>query len=167
MYNEHHSTFGNDNNLFIANEFEIQWVHPTGVECKSLIDRIIIDHENKKIRLVDLKTTSHLAEFKEKFDEYKYYRQLAFYWMAIYWYFKNTLVDKNIDEYQKETYIVAIGTNRSIPPVEVKVFEITEPTLNKGLNEIEPLMCELEWHFKEDKWDYNRQYYEGKTTERI
>lgn len=164
MYNEQHSIFGNTDSLFIANEFEIQWIHPTGVECKSLIDRIIIDHENKKVTLVDLKTSSHLPEFKDKFIEYKYYRQMAFYWMAIYWYFKNILIDKDINEYNKETFIVAIGIK---DPIEIKVFEITEPTLNKGLEEIDPLMNQLEWHFKEDKWDHTQLYYEGKTTEKL
>lgn len=164
MYNEQHSLFGNTEDLFCANEFEIQWTHPTGVECKSLIDRIIINHKDKTVTLVDLKTSSHLSEFKDKFKEYKYYRQMAFYWMAIFWYFKNVLVDKNIQEYKKETFIVAIGTKE---PIEVKVFEIVDPTLALGLNEIEPLMNQLEWHFKEDKWDYTQAYYEGKTTEKL
>lgn len=163
MYNEQTSLFGNTENLFCANEFEIQWIHPTGVECKSLIDRIIIDHENKKITLVDLKTSSHLPEFKEKFDEYRYYRQMAFYWMAIHWYFINIL-HKDIIDYDKETYIVAIGTK---DPIEVKVFDISEATLTKGLLEIDPLITQLAWHFKEDKWDYTKEYYEGKTTEKI
>jgi hypothetical protein len=165
MYNENHSTFGNTDSLFIANEFEIYWTYPhTEVECKSMIDRIIIDHENKKVTLVDLKTSSHIAEFKEKFFEYKYYRQMAFYWMAIYWHFKNVLTDKNFDEYIKETFIVVIGTK---DPIEVKVFEVTEPTLNIGMLEIHPLIKQLEWHFKEDKWGYTKDYYEGKTTEKI
>lgn len=164
MYNEQNNLFGNTDNLFCANEFEIQWVHPTGVECKSLIDRIIIDHENKKITLVDLKTSSHLSEFIDKFVEYKYYRQMAFYWMAIHWYFKNKLVDKNINDYTKETFIVAVGTK---DPIEAKVFEVSEPTLMRGLDEIEGLMRQLEWHLREDKWDYNKAYYEGKTTEKI
>jgi hypothetical protein len=164
MYNEHVATFGNSEDMFIANEFEIYWTDPNGLECKSMIDRIIIDHKNKKVTLVDLKTTSHLSEFKEKFKEYKYYRQMAFYWMAIYWYFKNTLTDKNIDEYLKETFIVAIGTK---DPVEVKVFEVTEGRLNEGFFEIFPLLTQLQWHFTEQKWDYSQAYYEGKTTEKL
>jgi hypothetical protein len=164
MWHDSNDVFGNTDKLFICNEFEIYWTTPTGLECKSMIDRIIIDHENKKVTLIDLKTTSHLPDFKDKFMEYKYYRQMAFYWMAIYWYFKNNLPDKNIDEYLKETFVVAIGTK---DPIEVKVFEITERRLTEGLIEIEPLLRELEWHFKEDKWDYTRAYYEGQTTEKI
>jgi len=164
MYNGIHDAFGNTDNLFISNEFEIYWTTPTGLECKSMIDRIVIDHKEKRITLTDLKTTSHLPEFKDKFMEYKYYRQMAFYWMAIYWYFKNTFIDKDINEYVKETFIVAIGTK---DPIEVKVFEVSEPKLKEGLIEIEPLLNQLEWHFKENKWDYTRAYYEGKTTEKI
>jgi len=164
MYNEQHSTFGNTDELFICNEFEIYWTDISGLECKSMIDRIIIDHKNKKITLIDLKTTSHLSEFKDKFKEFKYYRQMAFYWMAIHWYFKNTFTDKIIDEYTKETFVVAIGVKE---PIEVKVFEITDRTLLDGLIEITPLLDQLSWHFKENKWDYSKAYYEGKTTEKI
>ena len=164
MFNEQNSTFGNTENLFIHNEFEIYWTAPNGVECKSMIDRIIIDHENKIIKLVDLKTSSHFSEFKSKFMEYKYYRQMAFYWMAILWYFKNKLTDKNFDEYSKETYIVVIGTRT---PIEVKVFEVTDQKLKEGLFEITPLLSDLEWHFKEDKWGYSKDYYEGRMTEKL
>ena len=164
MYNEDNSLFGNTPELFIQNEFQIFWTFPNGVECKSMIDRIVIDHKNKKIALIDLKTSSHLPEFKDKFKEYRYYRQLAFYWLAIHWYFKNNLTDKNIAEYQKETYVVAIGTK---DPIEVKVFEITDQSLTEGLNEIDQIMRELDWHFKENKWDHTRLYYEGITTEKL
>jgi hypothetical protein len=165
MYNENNSTFGNTEDLFIQNEFEIYWEYPnSGVECKSMIDRIIINHKDKKITLVDLKTSSHLSEFKDKFTEYRYYRQMTFYWMAIYWYFRHNLLGKVFEEYTKETFIVALSTK---DPFEVKVFDISERTLNMGILEIDPLMRQLEWHFKEDKWDYTKDYYEGKTTETL
>jgi len=129
MYNEQHSTFGNTEKLFIANEFEIYWETPDKIECKSMLDRIIIDFENKKVTIVDLKTTSHLSEFKDKFVEYKYYRQLTFYWLAIQWYFLNKYPNENLGEYEKNTYIIAVSSNEHI---EVKVFEITKQQLTKG-----------------------------------
>lgn len=167
LFNEEHSVFGNSDKLFIQNEFQINWEwskeNYAKLPCKSLIDRLIIDHEHKTIKLIDLKTTYDLSEFPSKFREYKYNRQLAFYWMAIYWYFKNKL-QLNADEYEKETYIVAISSSE---PIEVKVFKIMEMSINDGLHEIEDLMHKLEWHWIEDKWDYNRLYYEGSGIELI
>ena len=167
LINEENSTFGNTEKLFIQNEFAIywEWIKPEYVKvpCKSMIDRIIIDHENKIVKLIDLKTTSHIGEFPEKFKEYKYNRQLAFYWMAIYWYFKHEL-DKDINEYEKETYIVAVATT---DPIETKVYKIMQNTLSEGMTEIEYEMHKLNWHWVNDKWDYSMLYYEGEGIELI
>ena len=160
-FNEDHSTFGNNDKLFIANEFQINWEWSKEeydkLPCKSLIDRLVIDHEHKIIQLVDLKTSSHLSDFTTAFKDYKYYRQLAFYWMAIHWYFKHDL-KINIDDYEKETYIVAISSKE---PIETIVFKVMERHLQDGLNEIDSIMHNLEWHWTNDKWDYDKLYYEG------
>lgn len=164
MFNEEHSLFGNTDKLFIQNEIPIYWTYPESeLSCKSMLDRLIIDHENKKITMVDLKTTSHMSEFKDKALEYNYNRQIAFYWMALYWYFKNELkIDP--DEYTKENFIVAVSTT---DPTEVKVFSVSERKLMEGMQEIEKLMFELAWHFENEKWDYPRSYYEGEGIEII
>lgn len=160
-FNEDHTTFGNSDKLFIQNEFQINWEWSKkeydNIPCKSLIDRLVINHEKKVIQLVDLKTTSNLSDFTSAFKDYKYYRQLAFYWMAIHWYFKHDL-KLNIEDYKKETYIVAISSRE---PIETIVFKILDRQLNTGLEEIDNIMHDLEWHWTNDKWDYARLYYEG------
>ena len=163
LFNEEHGMFGNTDKLFIQNEFQINWDHPDGVPCKSLLDRLVIDHENKEVTLIDLKTTSHLSDFKESFKEFKYYRQLSFYWMAIKWYFVNEL-QKDISEYDLNTYIVAINTGKI---TEVKVFKIMPRHLDDGLDEIGNIMAILSWHWENDKWDYPMTYYEGQGIELI
>jgi len=164
MFNEQHSLFGNTDKLFIQNEISIYWEDPiTGMSCKSMLDRLIIDHDKKEVYMVDLKTTSHLSDFKTKALEYKYNRQLAFYWLALYWYFKNEL-NLDLGDYNKYTYIVAITSSS---PVEVKVFDVSEMTLNQGLRDIEELMPALKWHFDNDKWDYPKSYYDGEGVEKL
>jgi len=163
MYNETNATFGNSDKLYIKNELPIYWVYKNGIPCKSMVDRIIINHEEKKVILVDLKTSSHLSEFADKAIEYKYNRQLAFYWIAVGWYFKNEL-NLDIDEYEKETFIVATST-KEIP--ETKVFKMSERRLLEGLEEIEKLMNELKWHFDNNEWEHSRLYYEGEGIELI
>ena len=145
--------------IFYANEFEIMWEYPKlGLPCKSAIDRLVIDHTNKIIKLVDIKTTQYLHEFKEHFEDLKYYRQLAYYWMAIAWYFKNELKIDNFDEYTHETYIIAIQKKDT---TECKVFSINEKYLNEGLEEIEQLIEKIDWHWKNEQWEYTVDYYKG------
>jgi len=163
FYNELYDTFGNTDKLFIQNELQIEWKHPMDIECKSMLDRVVINHEKKLIQLIDIKTTSHLNEFKESFSEFRYYRQMTFYWMALQWYLEKELQLK-MDDYEKETYIVAISTSKL---TEIKVFKIREQQLLDGFNEIDRLMIDLSWHFKNNKWDYSKSYYEGEGIEYI
>ena len=68
------------------NEFHINWeAEVQGVSCKSLLDRVKIDHANRKITLIDLKTTADVYNFKHSVEEYDYYRQIAFYILALTW----------------------------------------------------------------------------------
>lgn len=144
------------------NEYVILWEYPNGVKCKSMLDRFIIDHKQKKIILVDFKTTSDVGGFEEHFVHWQYYRQLAFYWMALHYEFKDKIKDFNT--YSKETYIVAAQT-KELPMC--RVFSIDEGMLNRGLSEIKELMSELAWHFDKDLWDHTRKYYEGDGAEKI
>ena len=148
------------------NEFVIFWEFPQdgyNVQCKSMIDRFIIDKEKKTITLIDLKTTSNIGSFKDSVNKYKYNRQLAFYWMAIFNEFKEVIPD--ILEYKQNTYIVALSTNPDAP--ECKVITISEDLLYEGMSSISTIMKELAWHYKNDLWDYSREYYEGDGVEEL
>lgn len=163
LYNEQYNIFGNTEELIVNNEMPIYWSYPNNIECKSMLDRLIIDHKNKKIILVDLKTTSSFKDFKEKFIDYKYFRQMAFYWLALKSYFTENKIN-GFNDYTKETYIITINMKE---PTEVKVYSVTEKTLSLGLDEIESIMKQLKWHFDNDLWDYPMNYYEGKGIEEI
>ena len=101
------------------NEFHINWQYKN-IDCKSLLDRVMFDHVNKKIILIDLKTTSDIYNFKHSVEEFDYYRQIAFYLCAITWYMLNEL-NLNVDDYDLEAYIIAIQTNGKS---EVRVFNM-------------------------------------------
>jgi len=132
----------------------------TNLDCKALIDRIIIDKENKEITLIDIKTTNTLKNFKDKVREFNYDRQLAYYWRAIFHQFKDEIDEK----YTFKTYIIVIST---ITLIEVKVLEIPENLLREADDEINRLMLRLSWHFENDSWKYNREYYGNKGIEKL
>lgn len=161
--------------IYTANELLIYWEHPSieflgePLVCKSIIDRLYIDHEKKIIKLIDLKTSSNLHDFKHSYDTYSYNRQMAFYWMSLYYYFKKEFPDKDINEYKKETFIVSFQTPNHFGkdyPIRCKVFPIPEEDLERGAAQIESLLNEIEWHMTEDKWDHSRSYYENNGLEK-
>ena len=55
-----------------------------GEDCKALLDGILINHEAKTIQIYDLKTTGKsVYAFESAYLDYGYYRQIAFYSIAL------------------------------------------------------------------------------------
>lgn len=161
------------------NEFHINWEFPVktyGLEtdeskiwyiwyapCKSLLDRCIFDHVNKKIILIDLKTTSDVYNFKHSVEEFDYYRQITYYLLAITWYMKDQGID--ISDYDCEAYIIAIQTNGNY---EVRVFNMfNEEELDSRKDLILSALTELSYHYQTGNWDHTRSYYEEDGTEEL
>ena len=145
----------------VYNEFHINWEYPNAstlgdLPCKSLLDRVMIDHTNKKIILVDIKTTADVYNFKHSVEEFDYCRQLAYYWLAIHWYFKNEL-KLNIEEYEYETYIVAVQSHDGY---EVRVFKFNPETIEERLVTIDYAIKRIAWHKNNDLWDHMKEYYD-------
>lgn len=142
------------------NEFHINWEIKIGdwlAPCKSLLDRVIFDHINKKIIYIDLKTTSNVYDFKHSVEEFDYYRQFTYYLMAITWYMKDCNID--ISDYDTELYIVAIQTNGNY---EVRVFDMFNyKELTDREYTILKTLTELSYHYQTNNWDHTRNYYEG------
>lgn len=146
------------------NELVIFWEDPTyKLPCKSMIDRLVVDHEKKEVILIDLKTANSFKDFKDRCRDFAYFRQMAFYWFAITWWFKNAL-NKDISEYEKKTYIIALKTTDD---AEVKVYNIDEVYLMEGLVELDSMMADIAWHLENDKWDHTRAYYMGEGYDKL
>lgn len=148
------------------NEFHINWelkVNDWIAPCKSLLDRCIFDHVNKKITLIDLKTTSDVYNFKHSVEEFDYYRQLCYYLLAISWYMNDLGI--NISDYDCEAYIIAIQTNGSY---EVRVFDMFNQTeLESRKDLIISTLAELSYHYQTGNWDHTRKYYENYGIEKL
>ena len=152
----------------VHNEFHINWEYPNAstlgdLPCKSLLDRVMIDHTNKKIILVDIKTTADVYNFKHSIEEFDYCRQLAYYWLAIYWYFKNEL-KLNIEEYEYETYIVAVQSHDGY---EVRVFKFNPKAIEERLITIDYAIKRIAWHKNNNLWDHMKEYYDEDGAEMI
>jgi hypothetical protein len=145
----------------VHNEFHINWEYPNAstlgdLPCKSLLDRVMIDYTNKKIILVDIKTTVDVYNFKHSVEEFDYCRQLAYYWLAIHWYFKNEL-KLNIEEYEYETYIIAVQSHDGY---EVRVFKFNPKAIEERLVTIDYAIKRIAWHKNNNLWDHMKEYYD-------
>jgi hypothetical protein len=147
----------------VLTELPILWEHEANqmkVPCKGLLDRVIIDHGSRAIKLVDLKTTTSLGEFAEtSFTKYDYGRQLAWYREALTDYINSRVDSEIVGKYKFETYIVAVSTDRKIQGVEV--FKISDSTLDSRDEFIKLIVDEISWHWSNNEWEHPRAYYES------
>jgi hypothetical protein len=136
------------------NEKEIYFEYKD-IPCKSKIDRLIINENENKVKLIDLKTTSKPnVDFINSFFEYDYDRQLAFYKNAIDIYFNKF----EIKEF--EVYIIVCNT-LSIYNNEVTVYKISNNLINSGKEKYEKLLKKYNLHLVYNNFDNTIEYIEG------
>ena len=124
-------------------ELDIRYTH-LDVKCKSLLDKVIIDPENRKAYVIDLKTTFTPDVFvTEVINNYGYVQQIGLY--------------PDID-FEIEGFLVAVGTGEN---GTVKVVKLGTKTLNNKITFIETLLEIAKYHIKTGNWDYSKEYYTG------
>lgn len=147
-------------------EFHINWGYENKIQCKSLLDGLILDFKNKKAIIYDLKTTQKLWHFEDSIKIYDYLRQLDYYSMAVRWYLVNEcdVTEDEIFEWKFEYYIVGIDTTGSN---EIRVFKIEQKDVSSRDETILNALDQIAWHQRENKWDHSREYYEGDGSESL
>lgn len=152
----------NPSNGETHHEFHINWEYDD-IKCKSLLDSVNFDIENKICTIVDLKTTVHIGCFEESMKEYDYLRQLCFYNMAVKWYLFNEL-NEDIGSWKFKFYIIAIDT---VGDNEIRVFKITEDQVLTRLEVIIHTLFEIYWHQETGNWNHHKEYYDGDGSETL
>ncbi len=149
----------------------------TIVQAKSVLDVIRIDHKNKVIQPIDLKTGAE--SFMKSYWRYKRYLQGAMYQTAVW----KASIDLIESDYVIEPFkFVFADTNLWYPPI---IYQMTDTDLEIGTNGrfqrglvgnreliiafhdsqyrikgYTQLAAELEWHQKMDQWEYSYDIYQ-------
>jgi hypothetical protein len=88
---------------------------------RGILDNLIIDHDNKLIKINDFKTTSKdLTTFKESIDFYRYWMQVSFYVLLV----KNSIYYK--EDYKIEVRFLIIDCYQ-----QVATMLVSDTTLSK------------------------------------
>ena len=134
---------------------------------KCILDKVIIDHANKTIQGIDLKSGSVSAkEFMSNFFKFKYYLQGSLYQLGI----SKFINDLGLDDYEilpfKYIYLPTFDYNNP------KTFILTDKWINaswngfttnsgykyRGINE---LIDEINWHVRHQVFNETREFYEN------
>lgn len=133
------------------------------IECKCLLDLLIIDDENKKIYPLDLKSTGdYVNNFKSNFIKWNYYLQASFYTEGVI----QNYPDYSVDNF-KFIVISSLEINKPL------IYKCSDNDLlcgkkggkllpfNKKIKGYEELIRDYKWHIENDLWEYPREIYEN------
>jgi hypothetical protein len=151
-------------------KFPIEWVYlcVTGKEipCKSEVDAIHIDHNNKTIQPIDLKTTYDNESFEYSYIKNNYYLQAAFYHLAIvYWTEEEGLADYTVLPMK---FVVGDTSANNRRPI---IYPTTTLDTGYGLNGfsmrgtyyrgIRELIEEISWAEDNNIWNCSKQVFDN------
>jgi len=129
------------------------------LDCKGLLDGIVIDDEKKTILPYDLKSSSWgIRNFPLVYKRFKYYRQAAFYQHAVLNHF---IPEENLQGYEllPFTFIVT-SSKRGIPEMPI-IYKVESQDFRFGMQEIDDAIEQYKWHVENNYFDMSKEQFEN------
>lgn len=155
--------FNNDNEKINQVNFKFEY---DIFLLRGMLDILSIDHKNKTVRMIDLKTGSNpVSEFVSSFIKWRYYIQEAVYTKAI----KTILKEFKLEEYEVLPFqFLYISRYEKIPflfevgekwhKAALKGFKTSSGWEYKGFEE---LIQDIKWHHSNKIYDCSKTMYEA------
>jgi hypothetical protein len=148
----------------IYNQLQIEGYKVKGHEFKSMLDKVVVDHNEKTIRPYDLKCTWSVENFYKEYYLYRRaYIQGYLYYYAVKHHFADLLKDGYTPMYP--AFIVCDSTNYTAPLV-YQMSDVNMTDANNGFEYkgsqypgVESLIEDLKWAIENDKWNISRENY--------
>ncbi len=149
----------------VYNQYQIEGFDIIGLPCKGMMDKIIVDHQEKTLQIYDLKCTWSVENF---YEEYYLYRR-AYIQAYVYWQAGLTIVkDLGIEDYRIEypRFIVCDSTNYMNPLIYTlkleDMSEALEGFTHKGRTYpgVAQIVEDLKWAKEMDIWNISKSRYE-------
>jgi hypothetical protein len=148
----------------IYNQLQVEGYDVLDYKFKSMMDKVIVDHQEKTIQVVDLKCTWSVENFYKEYYLYRRaYIQGYLYWMGAKYYFVELLKDGYRMDYP--AFLVCDSTNYSAP----LMYQMSDIDINNAANGFEykgtqypgviSLIEDLKWAIENDKWNISRENY--------
>lgn len=146
----------------VYNQLQIEGYEVFGHQFKSMLDKVIVDHDKKLITVYDLKCTWSVENF---YDEYYLYRRA--YIQGYLYYYAAKHYFASLDGYNVlyPKFMVCDSTNYMNPLVytmNIDSFDNAEKGFTyKGRQYpgVKQLIEDLQWALENDKWNISRENY--------
>ena len=146
----------------VHNQLQVEGYSIDGHQFKSMMDKVIVDHEEKTIQVYDLKCTWSVENFLE---EYYLYRRAYIQAYLYFWAAHEFMKDNELDGYKvlPPRFIVCDSTNYYNPLIYTLNADDLENAYNgftyknreyKGVKE---LISDLQWALENNVWNMSRE----------
>lgn len=150
----------------VHDQFQIEGYSVDGHLFKSMLDKVIIDHQEKKIWIYDLKCTWSVEGFYEEYYLYRRaYIQAYLYYQAV----KSLTIDSQSElsgyEVQHPRFMVCDSTNYYSPLIYATSFIDLKDAYNgfdykgKTYPGVKQIIEDLRWAIQNDVWNISRENY--------
>lgn len=127
--------------------------------AKALLDRIIVDHTNKTIYPVDIKTTDGpVGSFPKKIMTFRYDIQAAWYTEAM----KQWVIDKKIEDYEITPFAFVVENSGDyigrplVWELSKQDLKVARLGIENGVPGIKQALDLYLWHTINDEWDEDK-----------
>ena len=151
-------------NYDVYNQLQIEGYDVFDHQFKSMMDKVIVDHNKKLIKVYDLKCTWSVENFYKEYYLYRRaYIQGYLYWMGAKHHFADLLKEGYNVEYP--AFLVCDSTNYAAPLVYQMSYDNITDAVNgfeyKGAQYpgVKSLIEDLQWAIENDKWNISRENY--------
>lgn len=147
----------------VYNQLQVEGYTLDNHEFKSMMDKVIVDHEEKTIQVYDLKCTWSVENFLEEYYLYRraYIQALLYYKAAIH--FMNNNEELRGYRVEPPRFIVCDSTNYYNP----LIYTLTDKDLedayngfthkNREYSGVGKLIKDLQWAIENNTWNISRE----------
>ncbi len=147
----------------IFNQFQVEGYEIGGMKFKSMMDKVVVDHDDKTIQVYDLKCVWAVEGFYEEYYLYRraYIQALLYYKAAIH--FMNNTEELRGYRVEPISFIVCDSTNYYSP----LIYTLDDDDLqdayngfthkNREYTGVATLIKDLKWAIEYDKWNISRK----------
>jgi hypothetical protein len=146
----------------IYNQLQVEDYEIDGHKFKSMMDKVIVDHEEKKIQVYDLKCTWSVENFLE---EYYLYRRAYIQAYLYFWAATKFMKDSELEGYTvfPPRFIVCDSTNYYNPLIYTLVWEDLQDAYegfthkNREYKGVKEIIEDLKWALENNIWNISRE----------
>jgi hypothetical protein len=149
----------------VLNQFQVEGYVVDDHLFKSMMDKMVVDHNERTIQVYDLKCTWSVENFYEEYYLYRreYIQALLYYKAAIY--IVNTTEELHGYRVEQPKFIVCDSTNYMSP----LIYTLSDRDLEDAYNGFEhkgrtypgvkSIISDLKWAIENDVWNISRENY--------